>query len=88
MGLFTADVVRLLSLFKEKGTENKSLCLIGKQNIHVEWAPFMEMVGKFEFPYDKEIYGKIKNAKRIDAYDFFRMFGFAEVHAVDVSPIR
>lgn len=85
MGLPIEDVVYFLQLASEKGFRNKSLCMMGKQDIHVHRVDMPLIAEKFGFPFDKEIFERIKIHRPTDSYDFFKMFGFSEVHAVDIS---
>ena len=85
MGLCTIRIIRLLNIFGENGIKGKSLCMMGKQYIHIEWGYFIELVNRFKVYYRKDIYEQIKNIMPVDAYKFFEMFGFSSVHAVDIS---
>ena len=87
MGLLTVEIFEILKLHKESRIENASLCMMGKQNILIRnWNAFMEMVYSLGFSYDKEICKKLQETFPVlDAYSFFEMFGFKDVHAVDYS---
>lgn len=85
MGLCTTEIVRILQIIFETGVEDKSLCMMGKQAIHIEWDSFMKIVKSYGFRYDETMYKKINGIMPIDSYKFFKMFGISEVHALDVS---
>lgn len=84
MGLQTTDIIQILKLYN--GNNEKNMCMMGKQFINIEWKKFMDMVDQFGFDYKEDIYEEIKDVYPVDAYVFFKMFGFVEVHAVDVMP--
>lgn len=86
MGLGTINLTRILQAFKENGIGEKSLCMIGKQDIHISWDILMEIVHNYDFYYDKEVYERIKNIQPIDSYKLFEMFGISGgIDAVDFS---
>lgn len=84
MGLLMQDVVGLISFLKVNRIS--SLCMIGKQDILIEWDDLMREVSSYGVEYDDAIYQEIKDAYPIDSYNFWRMFGITDVHALDVSP--
>lgn len=47
MGLGTANLVKILQVIKENGTQGKSLCMIGKQDIHIRWDNMREIIHKY-----------------------------------------
>jgi len=86
MGLSSQNVVRVLNVLKEDADiSQKSLCMIGKQDITFDWNDFLEIAERFGFKYNQDILSKIQYKYPIDSYDFFLMFGLKEVHAVDYS---
>lgn len=86
MGLGVTNLTRILQVFKENGVSEKSLCMIGKQDIHISWDVLMEIVHNYGFYYDEEIYERIKSIQPIDSYELFEMFGISGgVNAVDFS---
>ncbi len=87
MGLGTANLVKILQVIKENGTQGKSLCMIGKQDIHIRWDNMREIIHKYHFDFDQKVYEKIKDIYPIDSFQLFEMFGIAggRVHAVDFS---
>ncbi len=86
MALLISDIIDILKLFDEtQWEEEKKICMMGKQFIWVEWKHFMAVADHYGFKYKKDIYDKIKDVYPIDAFTFFSMFGFAEVHAIDIS---
>lgn len=87
MGLYTTALVKTFQTICESDTRNKSLCMIGRQSILIQWDTFMKTIQGMGLPYDKEMYNEIKDQYPIDSYRFFRMFGFREVHAIDYSEI-
>ncbi len=87
MGLYTTALVNVLQTIKQYGNVNKSLCMIGRQEILIEWDSFMKTVNKMHLPYDREIYNDIKDIYPINTYRFFHMFGIKEVHALDYSSL-
>lgn len=87
MGLYTTALIKTLQTICGSDIQNKSLCMIGRQNILIQWKPFMKTIKLMGLPYDRVIYDRIKNAYPIDSYLFFKMFGLKEVHAIDYSEI-
>lgn len=87
MGLYTTALLKVLQTICDSNTHNKSLCMIGKQAILIQWESFMKTVALMNLPYDKTVYNKIKNIYPIDSYLFFKMFGLKDVHAIDYSTI-
>jgi SAM-dependent methyltransferase len=85
MGLLPSEIIKFLNIAEAKGIKGTSLAMMGKQDILVEWNSFMKTIKELGYEYDKNIAEKIGHHRKIDAYDFFRMFGFQEVHAVDYS---
>ncbi len=87
MGLYTNALIKILQTAGESDVRNKSLCMIGRQNILIQWDMFMKTVECMNLPYDEAIYNRIKDTDPIDSYLFFKMFGFREVHAIDYSEL-
>ena len=87
MGLGTVNLTKILQVIKESGTQGKTLCMIGKQDIHIEWDKMREMIYKYHFDIKKDVYEKIKDIQPIDSFQLFEMFGIARegIHAVDFS---
>lgn len=86
MGLFASEIVQILQSGDANDRKNKSLCMMGKMDILLNAFDFPQIASKFDIPYDEEIFEQIKSQDKIDAYDFFAMLGFSDVHAVDYSP--
>ena len=84
MGLLMQDAVGLISFVK--ANKISSLCMIGKQDILIEWDDFRREMGLYGINYDDTIYQEIKDTYPIDSYKFWRMFGITDIHALDVSP--
>ena len=61
MGLGTVNLTKILQVIKESGTQGKTLCMIGKQDIHIEWDKMREMIYKYHFDIKKDVYEKIKD---------------------------
>lgn len=87
MGLYSTALIRVLKIMQDKGFQGKSLCMIGKQAIHINASVFEGIMGDMNFAYDTSLWNKIKESKYIDSYDFFRMFGLKEVHASDINHV-
>lgn len=85
MGLLGVEIIEILKLKQKSGIEKASLCMMGKQNILIDWSSFMPVVHTYGFVYDKQKYEEVKLETSIDAYAFFSIFGFDKVEAVDVS---
>jgi len=85
MGLLPSEIIKFLQVAKWKGVKGKSLAMMGKQDILVEWDPFIKTIKELGYEYDEAIADKINCQRSIDAFDIFKMFGFGEVHAVDYS---
>ncbi len=86
MALVISDIIEILQLFDGiQWEEEKKICMMGKQFIWIEWKQFMGVVDHYGFKYHKKIYEELKDIYPIDAFSFFKMFGFAEVHAIDIS---
>lgn len=85
MGLLGTEIIEILKHKKKSGIKKASLCMMGKQNILIEWSSFMSVVRKFGLEYDDSLYEKVRYETSVNAYDFFKMFGFEQVEAVDVS---
>lgn len=76
MGLLPSEIIKFLQEAREKGIKGKTLAMMGKQDILVEWDPFMKTVKNLGFRYDPVIADKIKGQRNINAFDLFHMFGF------------
>lgn len=85
MGLSTVDIINILQYASSCGIKGKSLCMMGKQDLYMDIRNIPSIASQFGFQYDKKIYERIKTQQHTDSYDFFKMFGFSEVHAVDYS---
>lgn len=86
MGLGTVNLTRILQIIKLKGGSGKTLCMIGKQDIHISWDSLREIIHKYHFNYDKRVYEAIKDIQPIDSFKLFEMFRISGgVHAVDFS---
>lgn len=87
MGLYTTALVNVLQTVCRHDIRNKSLCMIGRQEILIEWEHFMKIIDSMRLSYDKNIYNHMKGVYPINTYEFFRMFGFREVHAIDYNEL-
>jgi len=85
VGLYTTALTRILAEMRESGFQGKSLCMIGKQTLHINVNAFEGILKDMGFKYDTDIWEELKRSKNIDSYDFFRMFGLEEVHASDIN---
>ena len=85
MAMVISDIIEILKLFDGTQWEEKKICMMGKQFIWIDWKHFMTVAGCYGFKYNNEIYEEIKDVYPIEAVPFFKMFGFSEVHAVDIS---
>lgn len=85
MGILISEVFKLLSLIKDKNI--RSICMIGKQDIDIDFGGnrFIEKSDLFGMDYDKDLYRKIKNKYPVDSYGFFKCWGVPEVRALDIS---
>lgn len=85
MGMLEAEIIRFLKIAKTNGIKEKSLVMIGKQDININFCIFLKTLKNIGIEYDEAIAASIMQAERIDAFDFFKMFGFKKVSAVDFS---
>lgn len=85
MGILISEVFKLLSLIKDKNI--RSICMIGKQDIDIDFGGnrFIEKSDLFGMDYDKDLYRKIKNKYPVDSYGFFKCWGVPEVRVLDIS---
>lgn len=84
MGLNTNRIIRLVNEMIVIGA-GKSICMLGLQCIHIEWDDFVNKAKRFDIRLQQDIYNDIKDKQPVDTYAFFRMLGFSEVHAIDIS---
>ncbi len=63
----------------------KSVCMVGKQNVLMNWQTLERILAECNFFYDRGIYDEMKSKDEIDSYSLFRLLGAAEVSAVDYS---
>lgn len=73
MGLYTTALVRILNVMKQEGVQDKSLCMLGKQCLHVDPLCFEEILNRMSFHYDKNIYAKVMDDR--DSYAFLECVG-------------
>lgn len=85
MGLTNAEIIQIMQCKREYKEEKPSLCMIGKQNILIQWNKFIRELKNFGFEYDEVLLEKIRGIKPIDAFSFFQMLGFGNVNALDYS---
>lgn len=81
---FTNDVLlRTLQFLKhlDGGIQNKSFLMLGKQEMHLHEA-FLDVLFESGIIDDKTKFGENELE---DSVEFFKAFGFKEVHALDVS---
>lgn len=85
MGLVTVNITRLCQLFKRKGIEGKSICMLGRQSILTNLTEIIYLFNKMGIDYDINVLKKMKEKTEIDTYIFFEMLGFKDVHAIDFT---
>lgn len=85
MGLTNSEIIQIIQCKREYKKEKPSLCMIGKQNILIQWNKFIRELKSFGFEYDEVLLEKIRGIKPIDAFAFFKMLGFGNVNALDYS---
>lgn len=85
MGMLEAEIIKLLKIAKVNGIQEKSLAMMGKQDININFKEFMNTIKNMGIKYDDVMADSIMQSEHIDAFDFFRMFGFGKVSAVDYS---
>lgn len=86
MGLFRADIMRLAHLFEKAGTENKSLCMMGKQDILMNRSSLLALLKRCNVRGKFKLLENADDKNALDSYTVFKMLGFSEVHAADISP--
>jgi len=88
MGLYSTALLRVLKLLKQYGTVDKSLCMVGRQQLLIDEERFCHIMNKVNVKYDREEYASLVKGETIhyDSYRFFKMLGLKEVHALDVMP--
>ena len=59
MGLYTTALVRVLQTICTQNTDHKTLGMLGKQSILIEWDSFMKIIDRMELEYDEKIYRQI-----------------------------
>lgn len=65
MALYTTALIKVLQTINQYGTSKKSLCMLGRQSIVIEWESFMKIVDAMNSSYDRKIYNSIKNTHPI-----------------------
>lgn len=85
MGLLESEIIKFLRVAKLNGIKGKSMVMIGKQAIDANLELLLSAVSAMGLTYDKMLAAKIITDYRVDSYEFFKMLGFSEVHAVDYS---
>ena len=85
VGLMGAEIIKFLRTAKMNGIQGKSIAMIGKQALNANPNLLLSAVSAMGLTYDKRLAAKITTDYRVDSYEFFKMFGFSEVHAVDYS---
>lgn len=83
MGLVTVNLMRLCQVFWQRGIIGKSICMLGKQTIEAELSEVICLLNRMNISYDRDLLKKMQNKAEIDAYDFFKLIGFGEIHAID-----
>ena len=84
MGLHTNRIIRIVHKLDMIGIRG-SVLLLGVQFIHIDWNDFIDKSQKFDVALDKVILAELYGSYPINTYQFFRMLGFSEVHAIDIS---
>lgn len=85
MGMLEAEIIKFLKLAQINGIKGKSLAMMGKQDINIDFNQFLKTIKDMNIKYDDTIADLIMQSEHIDAFDFFKMFGFEKVSAVDYS---
>ena len=68
--------------------KQKNILMLGKQDVNFRCGKLKEVLSRRGFQYRKNIVDidDIDNSnKKIDSYDLFKILGFEEVHALDIS---
>lgn len=84
MGLLMPEIMNILEYKRQYG-ENPSVCMIGKQDIYIDWKIFEKELILFGFEYDENKLKSMRGIYPIDAFSFFEMLGFGKVSALDYS---
>lgn len=90
MGLYTNEIVSILKLLRERARANyakNSLCMIGKQDLQVDLSLIYKFVKQYEINCNAEEFEKLmkNDTDNIDSIEFFKILGFSDVHAADIS---
>ncbi len=85
MGLYPTALVRILDeICKDSSINTKSLCMLGKQTIHMNFPVYKKIIDIFGLGDDLQ---KLYNDNRLDSFDFFKKIGFNEIHAIDINTL-
>ena len=77
MGLFRADIMRLAHLFEKAGTENKSLCMMGKQDILMNRSSLLALLKRCNVRGKFKLLENADDKNALDSYTVFKMLGFS-----------
>ncbi len=86
MGIGTSEMFNV-TLPMIKNNNVQSICMIGKQDLLIEKSQIRYYLERLNLSYDEKKLKKIEldHNKMVDSYDFFKMIGIKEVHALDYS---
>lgn len=85
MGLLSSEIIKFLQIANINGIKNKTLAMMGKQDININLKNFIKTIRDLGYDYDQDIAARIGENDCVDAFEFFKMLGFKEVHALDYS---
>lgn len=80
MGLYTAQIIKIMQMLKTNGTQGKTLAMLGKQALCTKEDLLLKILlsfGIFNEKKDKD--------NMIDSVQLFKMMGLKEVHVLDYS---
>lgn len=80
MGLYTAQIIKIIQMLKTNGTQGKTLAMLGKQALCTKEDLLLKILLSFGISYEN-----IDKDNMMDSVQLFKMMGLKEVHVLDYS---
>lgn len=87
MALYQSELVKVLKFLHTYIRRDSSILMLGVQKILIDPESFEKTINRMGMPYDDEKWEKVKidGGKNIGTFSLFEVFGYDDVHALDIS---
>lgn len=87
MALYQSELIKVIKYLRTYVNTDSSILMLGVQKILIDYDSFEKSINRIGITYDEVLWSDIKNGnkKTIDTFQFFKVFGYNDVHALDIS---